>query len=266
MPKRYTSRDWKRPSANQRFCELHHDESSLINALSDYAFQGLTEEEVVVIITSSSRQQGVVHALRERGLDVESLQRRSWLLMSDPAEFRDVLFVDGLPDRVRYRAAMDEMMATAGRYGQRKLRVYADLVDTLWREGNFDAVARMEEISQEYCVEHGLKAFCGYVLDAFMPSSYHRALEDVCRRHSGVAMTCNDERIRTAVDAASQEVMGLPLSVALRHAPARSGWHDRLPVARRTVLWLQSNMPWTMKRVLEKARDYYNDRRLHTLA
>lgn len=257
MPRRYTSSTWKTPAANQHFCELHHDEACLVTAIADYAFQGLMENEAVVLVTSAVRQENIVTLLAQKGIDVADVTRRGWLMMSDPAAFREQLFVDGLPCRERYRAAMDEIVSTATRNGRRRMRVYADLVDTLWREGNHEAVRVMEEVSEEYCIEHRLKAFCGYVLDSFALSSYHPVLEDVCRRHCRVAPTGYDERIRAAVDAASNEVVGIVLSHALRHARAQSGWHDRLPLARRTVLWLKSNMAGRAKRVMERAREIF---------
>lgn len=153
---------------------------------------------------------------------------------------------------------MNALLAETGRAGARTVRVYADLVDQLWREGNMRAVVRMEEVSQEYCVEHGLKALCGYRLDGFEADSYRPELEAVCRLHGRVHEPHDESALRAAVDLATAEVLGTILSESFRHSRRHAAeWWGRLPMSRRTMIWLQSNVPSAMARVLARARHHY---------
>src|SRR2546427_2700244 len=68
-----------------------------------------------------------------------------------------------------------------------------------------------------------------------------------------------DERFRVALDAASRDVFGVPLSEMVGFSRRRDSGEQRFPSGQRTMLWVKRNLPSASGAVLERARRYYED-------
>src|SRR4029077_4452692 len=106
---------------------------------------------------------------------------------------------------------------------------------------------------------HPMTLFCAYMLDGLEPGSYEGPLNEIGRTHTDILSTEEDERRRAAIDAASEEILGMSFSLTLSFSGREQtvGEH-RLPIGRRTMLWLQRNMPGSSGMILERARHYYH--------
>src|SRR5690606_17782021 len=59
-------------------------------------------------------------------------------------------------------------------------RVYGEMVNDLWQDGNPQAASHLEGLWNALLEEYHCTLFCGYVLDAFDLRSYDGELEGLC--------------------------------------------------------------------------------------
>src|SRR5216684_1671222 len=85
--------------------------------------------------------------------------------------------------------------------------------------------------------------FCSYMLDVHQDRTYTGPLEDIGRTHSDILGTDEDDRFRAALDAASRDVFGVPLSEMVGFSSRRDSGEQRFPSGQRTMLWVKRNLP-----------------------
>src|SRR2546430_2171319 len=96
------------------------------------------------------------------------------------------------------------------------------------------------------------------MLDVHHHHTYAGPIEEIGRTHSDVIGTVEDERFGVALDAASRDVFGVPLSQMVGFSRHQDG-ERRFPSGQRTMLWVKRNLPSAAAAVLDRARRYYED-------
>jgi hypothetical protein len=132
------------------------------------------------------------------------------------------------------------------------------MVNLLWQEGKQQAAIRLEEYWNELARLYPFSLFCSYMLDVHRDHTYNGPIEEIGRTHSDMIGTAEDERFRVALDAASRDVFGVPLSQMVGFSRNNEG-ERRFPSGQRTMLWVKRNLPSASAAVLERARRYYED-------
>src|SRR6266540_3933007 len=143
--------------------------------------------------------------------------------------------------------------------GRGTTRVYSETVNLLWQEGKQEAAIRLEEYWNELARQYPFSLFCGYMLDVHHDRTYAGPLEEIGRTHSDMIGTADDERFRVALDAASRDVFGVPLSQMVGFSSNNHEGERRFPSGQRTMLWVKRNLPSASTDVLERAHRYYED-------
>lgn len=239
----------------QHFCQIHHHPESLVEAIAQFVKAGISAGDVVVSLAPDDRQEDMLARLHGLGVDPGAALVRGDLVLGRPEEFRQDCMRDGILDEQRFK---DSLRATLDLGGpQARVRMYGEISNLFWHAGDIETATRLEYLCDEILRDRKVAVFCGYLLDGFDPLSYKPGLEHLCRVHSCMPETPEDSSLRSAIDEASQAILGIPLSVALNRASGSDDWSAQLPLARRTVLWLQRNMPGTMIQVLNRARLAY---------
>ena len=67
------------------------------------------------------------------------------------------------------------------------------------------------------------------------------------------------KRFRVALDSASRDLFGVPLSQMVGFSRKRDSGEQRFPSGQRTMLWVTRNLPSASAAVLERARRYYDE-------
>ena len=97
------------------------------------------------------------------------------------------------------------------------------------------------------------------MLDVHHDHAYNGPLEEIGRTHSDIIGTADDERFRVALDAASRDVFGVPLSQMIGFSRHTHPGEHRFPSGQRTMLWVKRNLPSASAAVLDRARRYYEE-------
>ncbi len=242
----------------RHFCQIHDDAGTLTKAVTAYARAGLLAGNAVIVVAEPVRVAVLQGLLRGGGVNFDESVRTGQLTLIDSDALLAKIMVGAMPDPEAFRAVVGGVLTGVAARGYRHTRVYGEVVNVLWRNGNPIAAIALEEYWNELAIEHRFSLFCGYEMDGLDAKGYDSPLVELARCHSDMLETEADQRLQNALDRASAEVLGHQISGALCYF--EYGRHDaehRLPTGRRTMLWLRRNMPGAVGKVVERARFHY---------
>lgn len=152
------------PLARDHMVQLYRDERFLVEAVALFAGRGLGKGEAVVLVATAAHLAAVEDRLRRDGFDLEDLKAWGQLAVLDASDLLSCFMRDSWPDRALFTAAVTEVIGAARRRKYRKVRVYGEMVNLLWRD-NLPAARRLEELWNEVIQAHAVSLFCAYHLD-----------------------------------------------------------------------------------------------------
>ena len=244
---------------NRHFAQLHRDPQALTDAVTLYLQTGLRRGNGVVVIGSAAHIDRFLTRLREEELDPAKFLKSGQLEVHDAELALRKFMHNDMPDWEDFRRAMGSIFERVRAFGRGTTRAYGEMVNLLWHEGKQEAAIRLEEYWNELARLYPFSLFCSYMLDVHHDHTYNGPLEAIGRTHSDILGTAEDERFRVALDAASRDVFGVPLSQMVGFSRTRNSGEQRFPAGQRTMLWVKRNLPSASAAVLERARRYYEE-------
>jgi hypothetical protein len=242
----------------RHFCQIHDDTETLTKAVIAYTRIGLLSGNAAVVAAEPARLASLESALRDGGIHFDECVRTGQLTLLDAGTLLGKIMDGDMPDPDAFRTIIGGVLANVAARGYRHTRVYGELVNVLWRDDNPVAAIALEEFWNELAFEYRFSLFCGYEMDGLDEKGYDAPLGEIARCHSEMLETEHDERLQDALDRASAEVLGLPISSALCYfGQDQHEAEHRLPAGRRTMLWLRRNMPGAVGKVVARARFHY---------
>jgi len=244
---------------NRHFAQLHRDPQALTDAVTLYLETGLRRGNGVVVIATPTHMDLFLTRLRQSALDPGAFLKSGQLELHDAELTLRKFMRHDKPDWEDFRRSMGAVFERVRAFGRGTTRAYGEMVNVLWQEGKQDAAIRLEEYWNELARLYPFSLFCSYMLDVHHDHAYTGPLEDIGRTHSDVLGTPDDERFRVALDSASRDVFGVPLSQMIGFGRHRDSGETRFPSGQRTMLWVKRNLPSASTALLERARQYYED-------
>lgn len=246
---------------NRHFAQLHRDPQDLTDAVTLYLQMGLRRGNGVVVIASPAHTDLFLSHLRADNLDPSAFLKSGQLELHDAELTLRKFMRNDTPDWEDFRHAMGAIFERVRAFGRGTTRAYGEMVNLLWQEGKQEAAIRLEEYWNELARLYPFSLFCSYMLDSHHDHAYNGPLEEIGRTHSDILGTPDDERFRVALDAASRDVFGVPLSEMVGFSRHRDSGEQRFPRGQRTMLWVKRNLPSASGAVLERARHYFDESR-----
>ena len=244
---------------NRHFAQLHRDPQALTDAVTLYLETGLRRGNGVVVIASPIHTDLFLTRLREDGLNPHGFLKSGQLELHDAQLCLTKFMRNDTPDWEDFRRTIGAVFERVRVFGRGTTRAYGEMVNLLWHEGKQEAAIRLEEYWNELAHLYPFSLFCSYMLDVHRDHAYNGPLEEIGRTHSDILGTAEDERFRVALDAASRDVFGVPLSQMIGFARHSNEGERRFPSGQRTMLWVKRNLPSASAAVLERARRYYEE-------
>jgi signal transduction histidine kinase/ActR/RegA family two-component response regulator len=166
--------------------QFYEDEVFLQETVSRYLGAGLVADEPIIVIATEPHRRAFRQSLASKGFDVERAIGSRRLTLLDARECLARFMVDGCPDWDRFSAlvggAIDE--ATGGQ--RVRARLFGEMVDLLWRDGNPQAAIRLEELWNDLGRQRPFTLLCAYVMGNFFKESHGEAFRRVCEVHDHV--------------------------------------------------------------------------------
>ena len=244
---------------NRHFAQLHRDPQALTDAVTLYLETGLRRGNGVVVIATAAHADRFLTTLREHEIDPEQFLKSGQFELHDADRTLRNFMRDDQPDWDEFRRTVGAVFERVRAFGRGTTRAYGEMVSLLWQEGKQEAAIRLEEYWNELARLYPFSLFCSYMLDVHHDHAYSGRLEDIGRTHSDILGTPEDERFRVALDAASRDVFGVPLSQMVGFSRHRHSGEQRFPAGQRTMLWVKRNLPSVSAAILDRARRYYEE-------
>ena len=124
--------------------------------------------------------------IEEWGIDVRGLEKSGQLVLLDARQTLDTFMVDGQPDAELFLSGIRPLMAAATENWQRALRIYGEMVDLLWRDGNHGAAIELEETWNVFAKATSTRTLCGYSMDSFVTDAHAADFARLCQAHTDV--------------------------------------------------------------------------------
>lgn len=173
------------PGPHSHAVQFYEKEDFLYDVVADFLAEGLSGNEPAVVIATPQHVDAFAAHLSAKGHDVEELKGRGELTLVDAREALS-RFMDGiLPSEEQFKAMMAPIIS-ARAAGDRRVRLYGEMVDLLWRDGRPAAAIRLEELWNDLAASLQFSLLCAYPMGQFYKESHSGAFEKICAMHGQV--------------------------------------------------------------------------------
>ncbi|MBI3650856.1 MAG: MEDS domain-containing protein [Acidobacteria bacterium] len=187
------------------FVQFYETDSYLLDSLNEFISAGLEAGDACVVIATTAHRQQLEERLQRGGLNVCALKADNQYLSVDEHEALPRFMVDGKPEPGRFAEFVGGVLDRAAQ-GGRRVRVFGEMVATLWASGNYDGAIRLEEMWNDLRRHKTFQLYCAYPMSGFGSEAHAASLQEVCATHSQVIpaesysqLTNPDERLRAII-------------------------------------------------------------------
>ena len=168
--------------------------------------EGLNAGDAVVVVATIEHILAFSRALEAAGVDPAELGATGRLCVQDAREALAGFLADGLPDRTRYLAFAGPILDAAGRVSRSgEIRVFGEMAELLWREGNAAGGAALRALWSEALAERGFSLIRADSVDGFPGHEHAIAFRASCSWHGASrpavaydALPEDERRLRSA--------------------------------------------------------------------
>ena len=186
---------------------FYESERSLAKIVADFLVEGFAGGHPGIVVATPSMRAALLLELGGRSLDVVALHRWQQFLLLDASEQLAVFMSDGQPDPARFNAMMcDAIEHVCGVRTDCKIRIFGQMVDVLWREGQQAAAIQLEMLWNQLAHRQAFSLLCGYAMGNFYKDSN---FDDICGQHSHVVSSDGRAEIRVSAAGTSHKKEGV---------------------------------------------------------
>jgi hypothetical protein len=155
---------------------------ALAGIVSEFLKEGFAGGSAGIVAAEPSVRAAIVAELTRQGIDVGDLEQSKRLLLLDARETMARFMVNGKPNARKFADAMcDAIRHLARSDGASTVRIFGQMVDVLWRDGERDAAIALERQWNQFAHAEVFSLLCGYTMGNFYKDTH---FDDICREHS----------------------------------------------------------------------------------
>ena len=249
--------------AGRHFAQFHRETKSedrrrdtLTESVVVFIEAGLRRGDRIVVVAGADQRDRVLGRLAAGAFRRQSLPDARQVSVLEAERLTADVGVGGLPEWAAFRDALVPILSRP-QPSSRGTRVYSEIASAFWQAENTAAAIRVEEFWNALTGTYPFTLYCGYTMDTHSEQSYAGPLEDLGRTHTDILTTPEDVQFGQALDRASKEIFGIPLTQMVAVSPQEG--LRRLPSGQRAMLWVKRNLPLSSPQLAEKARRYFRD-------
>ena len=163
---------------------FYESDSSLARIVAEFLHHGFDAGNPGIVVATANLRDAIIDELAERSLDVVELQRSHDLLLLDAKETLAPFMSAGRPDPLKFKDQMCQVIRRAcGKRAPCTVRIFGQMVDVLWKDGERDAAIRLEVLWNQLAQTEAFSLLCGYAMGNFYKDVNR---DDICRQHSHI--------------------------------------------------------------------------------
>ena len=175
------------PAGSDHTVQFYEDEAFLQETVARYLGAGLIADEPVVVIATEPHRRAFQQSLLSKGFDVERACAAGRLTFLDARATLDAFMVGGMPQWEPFRSLVGGTIdGCLGACERKRVRLYGEMVDLLWREGNPQAAVRLEELWNDLGRAQPFSLLCAYAMGNFFKEAHCEPFARICKAHDHV--------------------------------------------------------------------------------
>ncbi|HET6333542.1 MAG TPA: MEDS domain-containing protein [Polyangiales bacterium] len=167
--------------------QFYDDDQQLCASVSDYLAAGFVAGDALMVVSTPEHWSAFSDRLQATGHDVDGARAEGQLVTLDARETLSRFVRDSMPDESLFRATLEPQIVRCTHEKVGRLRIYGEMVDLLWRDGNTLAALLLEQQWNGLHQTGSFWLFCGYVSEPFELRSTD--VQDICGAHTHVIQT-----------------------------------------------------------------------------
>ena len=167
--------------------QFYETDTYLCQAVCRFFADGINNGSPLLLIATPEHLRAVKQRLAEIHFDVDEAVNAGRFLALDARDVLNTFIEDEQPNPVRFAVNVGGIITRCLK-GHANLPVFAygEMVDVLWREGQFESAIRLEELWNNLAKVYEFKLFCAYAMDSFYKEKHSKHFERICKIHSRV--------------------------------------------------------------------------------
>ena len=176
--------------AHHHAVQFYDDDAFLANVVCGFLSSGLEKGSPGVVIATAPHRKAFTAGLAANGIRPGDARASGRLVMLDARKTLNKIMRGSLPDARQFRAVIGGLIEKS-LVGEPNGSVFAygEMVDLLWKDGNEDGAARLEELWNELAATHRFSLLCAYSMGNFSRASDGDRFAAICAQHTHVAPT-----------------------------------------------------------------------------
>jgi hypothetical protein len=175
---------WGEISPAEHFVQIYESDLAFLDSLAKFVADGFKAGDAVIVITTLAHRVGLENRLFLMNFDLKSYRENDQYIPVDAKQTLEKFMIEGLPDLKRF-AEQAEILINRTSKGQRKVRVFGEMVALLLAQGHKNAVIRLEQLWNELAIQHEFCLYCAYPKTGFAQDQKN-SFEEICLLHSRV--------------------------------------------------------------------------------
>jgi excisionase family DNA binding protein len=209
------------PVDGEHYVQFYESDDFLLESVGEFVAGALHAGDAAIIVATADHRAGLEATLLRDGHDLQALRSANQFVALDAAECLSRFVRDGTADKTLFAELIGPLIQRASE-GQRRVRIYGEMVALLAADGQHAATIGLEQLWNDLQQHYAFSLLCGYPMDRFGGEALAELLGSVCAAHSRVvptesytALTDADERMRVII-ALQQQAHSLEAEVAER--------------------------------------------------
>jgi signal transduction histidine kinase len=178
-------------SALDHRVQFYDSEDFLALTVADFLDEGLRGGQPLVVIATEQHRRSFTKRLELKGHDVGQASESGQLMLLDARHTLEAFMVGQRPDADRFRTVVGTALTSARGLGggEAVLRLYGEMVDLLWRDGNTDGALELEQLWNDLAHTFEFSLLCAYAMGNFYRSTDAERFHSICKHHTRVSPT-----------------------------------------------------------------------------
>jgi excisionase family DNA binding protein len=209
------------PVDGEHYVQFYESDEFLLESVGEFVAGALHAGDAAIVVGTADHRARLEAALLRDGHDLQALRSANQFVALDAAECLGRFMREGTADKTLFAELIGPLIQRASE-GQRRVRIYGEMVALLAADGQHAATIGLEQLWNDLQQSYPFSLLCGYPMDRFGGEALAELLGNVCAAHSRVvptesytALTDADERMRVII-ALQQQAQSLEAEVAER--------------------------------------------------
>ena len=178
-------------SVAEHFVSFYQEDSHLYKSVGRFLQEGLECGDGIVVVATPEHREGIEGALRDAGLEVASARERGDLTLLDAQETLSRFVVGDLARGMVDADAFERVIGgvvdrAASGVVRRRVRAYGEMVALLFKQGNVEATAELEELWNRLALSYDFRLCCAYAISDFDRAAHREPFQRICGLHTHV--------------------------------------------------------------------------------